>query len=424
MLAWVAAALAAACALGGGVARASGWARPWSPSGEPPLAEWVVSAKVVAKDEPILTGPSKSATRRGAAARDARLPIFAARRGPGCAARWLEIGPLAWICEDAVELSGNLAIDPAAHTFREQPDGLPFRYYFVGPDGSQAYRRLEAADVGDPDMYLEPGFSVAVIAERMIDGVTYGRTNNGYWVPMRDLGPAHPIGFRGEEVPPGVKEIPFAWVNAERAPVFSRRAGPMAAATKARFELVPFLGEETSFRGKATKIGDDQWMASSDLRHPVISDPPPEVDVAAGERWIDVDIATQTLVAYEGSRPVYATLVSTGKGRPGTVNATPKGTHRIWIKLLATTMDNLEDENASRYYRMEGVPYVQFFSRGYALHGAYWHRSFGRVRSHGCVNLAPLDAQRLFWFTSPRLPAGWTAVAPTPYERGTIVRVR
>jgi lipoprotein-anchoring transpeptidase ErfK/SrfK len=137
-----------------------------------------------------------------------------------------------------------------------------------------------------------------------------------------------------------------------------------------------------------------------------------------------VELATQTVVAYEGRRPVFATLVSTGKGRKGSPNATPPGTSRIWIKLLSSDMDNLEDESASRYYRMEDVPYVQYFSKGVGLHGAFWHRSFGRVRSHGCVNLAPLDAQRLFWWTSPRLPAGWTAAVPTAHEPGTVVRVR
>jgi len=130
------------------------------------------------------------------------------------------------------------------------------------------------------------------------------------------------------------------------------------------------------------------------------------------------------LIAYEGDQPVYATLVSTGKGKQGAYNATPKGVHRIWVKLASSNMDNLEDENANRYYRMENVPYVQFFEKGVGLHGAYWHRSFGNVRSHGCVNLAPLDAQRLFWFTSPRLPAGWTAVLPSDRESGSVVRVR
>jgi lipoprotein-anchoring transpeptidase ErfK/SrfK len=146
--------------------------------------------------------------------------------------------------------------------------------------------------------------------------------------------------------------------------------------------------------------------------------------VREGERWIDVELASQTLVAYQGDRPVFATLVSTGKGREGTELATPKGESRIWVKLESSNMDNLEDEEAERYYAIEDVPYVQFFAKGVGLHGAFWHRSFGQVRSHGCVNLAPLDAQRLFSFTSPHLPAGWTAVLPTDVEEGTIVRVR
>jgi hypothetical protein len=76
------------------------------------------------------------------------------------------------------------------------------------------------------------------------------------------------------------------------------------------------------------------------------------------------------------------------------------------------------------YYRIEDVPYVQYFSKGVGLHAAFWHRSFGQVRSHGCVNLAPLDAERLFWWTGPALPNGWTAVLPGGRDAATIVRVR
>ena len=89
-----------------------------------------------------------------------------------------------------------------------------------------------------------------------------------------------------------------------------------------------------------------------------------------------------------------------------------------------TNVANLEEEDAGRYYRMEEVPWVQYFSKGFGLHGAFWHRGFGHVRSHGCINLAPMDAERLFQWTSPHLPAGWTAALPSPYERGTLVRVR
>jgi lipoprotein-anchoring transpeptidase ErfK/SrfK len=56
------------------------------------------------------------------------------------------------------------------------------------------------------------------------------------------------------------------------------------------------------------------------------------------------------------------------------------------------------------------VPYIQYFQDGYALHAAYWHDQFGQPKSHGCINLAPLDARWLFFFTKPDLPLGWHGV--------------
>jgi hypothetical protein len=56
------------------------------------------------------------------------------------------------------------------------------------------------------------------------------------------------------------------------------------------------------------------------------------------------------------------------------------------------------------------VPWVQYFKGGYALHAAPWHEDFGRPRSHGCINLSPIDARRVFLFTSPLLPEEWHGV--------------
>jgi lipoprotein-anchoring transpeptidase ErfK/SrfK len=420
----IAASMAAILALAAG-ADVVAHGPPWIGPGAPALPEGVRSARVLLADQHVFAAPAANAPKRGTIARDVRLPIFSVRRGSGCRGSWLGIGPLAWICEEAVELSAGAPIEAKQRTIGELRDGLPFRYFFVGPDGSFAYKRIESVDVGAPDMQLEPGFAVAIVAEQSEGGARYGRTGHDLWVPMRDLGAVHAFAFRGVEIPPGVTSIPVAWVVVDKARVLSKpSAAAITSESRARFEAVPALEEVKGFAGGFLRIGEGAWLASKDVRHPSIVEPPPEVDEAAGERWIDVEIATQTLVAYEGKKPVFATLVSTGKGREGTALATPRGTHRTWVKLLASDMDNLEDENAARYYRMEDVPYVQYFSKGVGLHGAFWHRSFGHVRSHGCVNLSPLDAQRLFWWTAPHLPAGWTAVFPTAHEPGTVVRVR
>ena len=75
-------------------------------------------------------------------------------------------------------------------------------------------------------------------------------------------------------------------------------------------------------------------------------------------------------------------------------------------------------------YSIEDVPFVMYFFKSFAVHGAFWHSNYGTQMSHGCVNLTPRDAKRLFDWTSPRLPSGWSAVFPTEYEPGTLVRVR
>jgi lipoprotein-anchoring transpeptidase ErfK/SrfK len=143
----------------------------------------------------------------------------------------------------------------------------------------------------------------------------------------------------------------------------------------------------------------------------------------ANERWVDIDTRAQVLVAYEGTRPVYFTLVSSGRRGFDT----RRGEFRAWVKLATTDMSNADDpdlDTSTRVYSVERVPWVLFFHRDQALHGVYWHDRFGTARSHGCVNLAPKDARWIFEWAPPALPAGWEAVFPTDEEPGLRVRVR
>jgi lipoprotein-anchoring transpeptidase ErfK/SrfK len=145
--------------------------------------------------------------------------------------------------------------------------------------------------------------------------------------------------------------------------------------------------------------------------------------VADGNRkWIDVSINDQTLVAYEGTKAVYVTLVSTGiagLADPEKAPATVRGTFMVHAKHVTATMDG--DEDVADSFSLRDVPFVQYFHKGYALHGAYWHDEFGKVRSHGCINLAPVDAAWLFEWTDPPVPAGWHAALNS--ERGTAINI-
>ena len=70
----------------------------------------------------------------------------------------------------------------------------------------------------------------------------------------------------------------------------------------------------------------------------------PPGDLEPGERWVDVELGSQILVAHEGITPVFATLVSTG--RPWRGHETPRGEFRVWIKMATSTMDQLGDPDA------------------------------------------------------------------------------
>lgn len=140
-----------------------------------------------------------------------------------------------------------------------------------------------------------------------------------------------------------------------------------------------------------------------------------------GEKWIDISVARQSLVAYEGQKPIYATLVSTGRdglGDPDSSYATVRGVYRIHTKHVTATMDSSE---SGEEFSLRDVPYVQYFETGYALHGAYWHDGFGEPRSHGCVNLPEWDAMWLFQWTGPEVPETWHAAMARPMSTGTPV---
>lgn len=391
----------------------------FSQAAESPTLEQAQSVEIRRQDEPLYVSPSPRAKRRGAARRGARLPLYSHLKGPGCDGAWLEVGPLAWVCEAVVELSQRAALS-ATDTDPRPPDGMPYRYYFVSDDGSLGYRDLSTAEQGYPDLELDPGFAVGVQEIRRQQGSElFARTTHDLWVPLRDLRPIQAPPAYGVSDPKKHR----VWVVGGPATPRNKPGGHrLKGVSYERLTALPVLETQTLAKKKWFRVADDQWLSEAQVTWRREA-PPPEGH-RPGERWIDVDLERQLLTAYLGSEPVFATIVSTGKGPEGAENATPKGTFRIWVKLTTSDMDNLEDDNASRYYAMQSVPWVMYFHKGYGLHGAFWHSAFGQVRSHGCVNLAPRDARSLFDFAGPRMPAGWTAVFPTDYDLGTLVRVR
>lgn len=133
-------------------------------------------------------------------------------------------------------------------------------------------------------------------------------------------------------------------------------------------------------------------------------------DVPAGEKRIEIELARQTLTAYEHGEQVFQTRVSTGVSRStppenGIPTETPKGRFNIYSKMPSKHMGDgnlMRGDFDLEAYELVGVPWTSFFAQGgYAMHGTYWHNNFGWQMSHGCVNMRNADAKWIFRWTSP-----------------------
>jgi hypothetical protein len=189
-------------------------------------------------------------------------------------------------------------------------------------------------------------------------------------------------------------------------------------------QFIPLSGAVSELQGRRmVQSRDGTWLDSADLW---VAASPSAMPAWASKnaRWIDIGITNQVMVLWEGQRPIYVTLVSTGRdglGDPQKTRSTPQGTFRIYQKHVTSTMDS---DVADEEFELRDVPWVMYFKGGYALHGAYWHDEFGRARSHGCINLSPIDARLAFQWASPQVPEHWHSVtAGGAFDEGTIVNV-
>jgi hypothetical protein len=261
---------------------------------------------------------------------------------------------------------------------------------------------------------------VAFVESFLHEGRRYNVTTDLRVAPADRFRPIRGSDFHGYEIGRDI-DFPFALVRRPGGKAW--RYGPekklVAAGDLEWRSAVPLTGKQQFFQGKLHyETRDGLWV---DDRHAGRIDPAKKMPAWGknGEKWLDINITKQVLVAYEGTKAVYATLVSSGEAGLGdheTTKSTKRGIFRIHTKHISVTMDS---DAVGEEFELRDVPYVQYFEDGYALHGAYWHDRFGQPKSHGCVNLSPEDARRLFWWTEPQVPAGWHGAARS--LTGTVV---
>ena len=434
---------------------------------EAPGAELEVANDGSALDAPVLVATARStfiyeapdfASRRvgylragQTVGRDAEASGF-----EGCPGGFFAIRPSGYIC--AGEWASTARNHPAAEALRARPDrnaALPYRYgisRFPTPPLYTRVPRYAERAVEEPDLHYHvrhqagsewrraaldpipklllaggsaptfdgdtqrgsalvsaraiPGSGFAFVSLFEVDGYQYGLSTDLAVLPLDRLTPVEPSHFHGLVLSEQTT-LPVAFVLSPRAVLETGDPrGQLLVKRALDFrEALPLTGNRTRASGVTfleTRWGD--WVRDQRL---VVVEPlsrPPSFALE-GRRWLDVSILNQTLVAYQGTEPVFVTLVSTGRdGLANGSHATVQGTFVIHTK---HTTWNMGANRGRETYDLREVPYVQYFHEGFALHGTYWHDGFGRPRSHGCVNLSPRDARYLFDWTEPRVPEAW-----------------
>lgn len=130
-------------------------------------------------------------------------------------------------------------------------------------------------------------------------------------------------------------------------------------------------------------VGQELTIPAAGLYQPSGAEVPP-APLNVGKSIL-VSTEKQRIYAYENGQFLRSHLVSTGLPATPTV----RGDYSVYVKYATDDMSGPD-------YFLPQVPYVMYFYQGYGIHGTYWHNSFGRPMSHGCVNL-PVDQAEWFF---------------------------
>jgi len=407
--------LAPVAALTGGLDQPAGAA----PAADPLYADGVRSVQFAATTV-LRKDPSSTADKIGVIAKDTRAkPAHAAPAGHGCAIRWIEIAPRGWACESVLVPSEDEPTPPRTTSLRDDDDADDASAVYGAVFGKDvpAFASRADAEAGQNARVLTGATSVRARAVVNVDGRRYWITTAGELIDAASISTISPSKFRGIALD-AATTLPLAWTHAHGKPRGPVKIRDMPSADGAIIgELAPrtvITIAESSADGTYVQVAETGWIARADLRIAERAAPPP--GTGADEKWFDIDLDQQVLIAYEGVRPVYATLVSTGKHD----HRTPPGIARVASKLASANMVSEKRD----IYAVAEVPWTMYYDHNFALHTAYWHDGFGDPRSHGCVNLAPRDARLLYQWASPDVPPGWTAVYGDADAPGSLVRVR
>jgi hypothetical protein len=284
---------------------------------------------------------------------------------------------------------------PLAAINRDNSLGIvPYQYYKITEYKTNTYPSLDAAiNKAGALRQIGPGELIYVTylqMERTDKGV-YFLLPSGEWMPGDGTRVSTPDLFRGLEFF-STPRTAFGWAifgtETRSSPGYASNI-PVVR-TLPKHALVQVYNAISVEGADWLLIGPDEWVPARQIAV-VFPNPTPPAGVTNG-RWIDIDLAEQTLTVYENHQLVFAALVATGMEPYWT----RPGLFQIYSMKETENMSGSFEADRSDYYSLEHVPYTLYFDKARAIHGAYWRTSLGFEQSHGCVNMSIGDAAWVF----------------------------
>jgi len=399
----------------------------------------------VADLTPVLDRPGPGAQRLGylhAGARVSRSVEPYTREG--CAEGWFPVRPAGFVCAGGgatLDLKHPTLSAMAIQPLLDQP--LPYTYARAITDTSLYERRAgddgKVQEVGK--LKRRAGMAVVGSWSAAVPGGTTERLallTGGKFVKAADLEAASPSDFAGLELDDKVS-LPVAFVV--KRGVRSWKLDGEEARVGDDLDVhrkMDLTGRFRSAHGeKFWALEKDRWVRNKDVT--VVQARSTFPDFAKeGQKWLDVSVVMNTLVAYEGKRPFFVTLLSVARTVPGAATPTPEsgdapviaapsaawGLGTFEVRQKHVTLVGAEPFAARENHEILDLPWAFELSSGRLGYGAYWHDRFGVEHGPGALELSPADAVRIWQWITPSVPEGWHGKVSAADEGKTLVVLR
>jgi len=399
----------------------------------------IISELVQVREFTAARAPSLGVLRAGS--RVARSPEPVSRGG--CSEGWYAVRPRGFVCvgvEATLDLNhptlAAMALQPSIdaqlpYTYARTRGETPLFERVPGPGQEDAVR-----EVGK----LRRHAGMAVVGSWKAKDPSGAEARlalltDGHFVRASDLEAARASDFVGVELGKD-RDLPVAFVVKRGVRSFRLNGSDAEKGDLVEYHSkLPLSGR---FRSLASikywafaQAGEEVWVRHQDVT--VVQKRTAFPDFVKDDlRWLDLSVSTGTLVAYEGKRAVFTTLVSVarelpdsaaGDTQPASDGPRPIPLGTVTVKQKDLTFVGKDPAGFGEAFEVLDAPWALELSSGQLIHGAYWHDRFGIEHGAGSFELSPADAARVFRFVGPELPSGWHAAA-TAAGQGTPVVIR